>query len=251
MSWISKTFSSSIGRKIVMSLTGLFLCTFLVVHLVGNLQLFKHDGGTAFNVYSHFMGTNPIIRTIEWGLVLGFGFHIYEALMLTRRNQAARPQKYAVNHSEQNSEWTSRNMGILGSLILIFLIVHLYNFFWRARFGGLDKIGGTNVETRDYDNLYMAVVSSFHVWWYVLLYVAAQFSLGYHLWHGFGSGFQTLGLNHRKYTPLIKAVGYGFAVVVSAAFAAMPLYFFLFTDDNGQLTSAVSPLVHSLTLALK
>ena len=251
MSWISKTFSSSIGRKIVMSLTGLFLCTFLVVHLIGNLQLFKHDGGTAFNIYSHFMGTNPIIRTIEWGLVLGFGFHIYEALMLTRRNQAARPQKYVVNHSEQNSEWTSRNMGILGSLILIFLIVHLYNFFWRARFGGLDKIGGTDVETRDYDNLYMAVVSSFHVWRYVLLYVAAQFSLGYYLWHGFGSGFQTLGLNHRKYTPLIKAVGYGFAVVVSAAFAAMPLYFFLFTDDNGQLTSAVSPLVHSLTLALK
>ena len=251
MSWISKTFSSSIGRKIVMSLTGLFLCTFLVVHLVGNLQLFKHDGGVAFNSYSHFMGTNPIIRTIEWGLVLGFGFHIYEALMLTRRNRTARPQKYVANHSEQNSEWTSRNMGILGSIILIFLIVHLYNFFWRARFGGLDKIGGTNVETRDYDNLYQAVVSSFHVWWYVLLYVAAQASLGYHLWHGFGSGFQTLGLNHRKYTPLIKSVGYGFAVVVSAGFAAMPLYFFLFTDANGQLTAAVAPLVHTLTLALK
>ncbi|MGI4885083.1 MAG: succinate dehydrogenase cytochrome b subunit [Janthinobacterium lividum] len=251
MSWISKTFSSSIGRKIVMSLTGLFLCTFLVVHLVGNLQLFKHDGGAAFNAYSHFMGTNPIIRTIEWGLVLGFGFHIYEALMLRLRNRAARPQQYVVNHSEQNSDWTPRNMGILGSIILIFLLVHLYNFFWRARFGGLDKIGGTNVETRDYDNLYMAVVASFHVWWYVLLYVAAQASLGYHLWHGFGSGFQTLGLNHRKYTPLIKAVGHGFAVVVSAGFAAMPLYFFLFTNADGQLTSAVAPLVHSLTLALK
>lgn len=252
MSWITKTFSSSIGRKIVMSLTGLFLCTFLVVHLVGNLQLFKHDDGTAFNSYSHFMGTNPIIRTIEWGLVLGFGFHIYEALILTRRNQGARPQKYVVNHSEQNSQWTSRNMGILGSIILIFLLVHLYNFFWRARFAGdLLKMGGESLETRDYDNLYMAVVSSFHVWWYVALYVAAQVSLGYHLWHGFGSGFQTLGLNHRKYTPLIKGAGYAFAVVVSAAFAAMPLYFFLFTDDKGHLVSAVAPLVHSLTLALK
>jgi len=72
-----------------MSLTGLFLCTFLVVHLIGNLQLFKHDDGVAFNTYSHFMGTNPVIRTIEWGLVLGFGFHIYEALMLTLRNKKA------------------------------------------------------------------------------------------------------------------------------------------------------------------
>jgi succinate dehydrogenase / fumarate reductase cytochrome b subunit len=198
------------------------------------------------------MGTNPLIRTIEWVLVLGFGFHIYEALVLTRRNQGARPQKYAVNHSEQNSEWTSRNMGILGSIILIFLLVHLYNFFWRARFAGdLLKMGGENPETRDYDNLYMAVVSSFHIWWYVLLYVAAQISLGYHLWHGFGSAFQTLGLNHRKYTPLIKAVGYGFSVIVAAGFAAMPLYFFLFTNEQGEIAGLVSPLVHSLSLALK
>ena len=235
MSWISKTLTSSIGRKIIMSLTGLFLCTFLVVHLVGNLQLFKHDQGVAFNTYSHFMGTNPVIRTIEWGLVLGFGFHIFEAFALTRRNKAARGHGYAQWHAEQNSEWTSRNMGILGSIILIFLLVHLYNFWYRARFGGLDKVGGDNVDSRDYDNLYMAVVSSFHIWWYVLLYVAAQISLGYHLWHGFRSGFQTLGLNHRKYTPVIKYAGYGFAVLVSAAFASMPLYFFLFTNAQGDL----------------
>lgn len=245
MSWINKTLSSSIGRKIIMSITGLFLCSFLVIHLVGNLQLFKHDQGAAFNTYSHFMGTNPIIRTIEWVLVLGFGFHIYEALVLTRRNQTARPQKYAVNHSEQNSEWTSRNMGILGSIILIFLIVHLYNFFYRARFGDLDPDINNN------DDLYTLVVTSFKQWWYVLLYVAAQVSLGYHLWHGFGSAFQTLGLNHRKYTPLIKAVGYGFSVIVAAGFAAMPLYFFLFTNDKGEITSLVSPLVHSLSIALK
>ena len=251
MSWISKTFTSSIGRKVVMAATGLFLCTFLVVHLVGNLQLFKHDQGAAFNTYSHFMGTNPIIRTIEWGLVLGFGFHIFEALLLTRRNRTARPVGYASNHSEQNSEWTSRNMGILGSIILIFLIVHLYNFFWRARFAGdLTHMGGANAETRDYDNLYMAVVSSFHIWWYVLLYVAAQISLGYHLWHGFRSGFQTLGLNHRKYTPLITFVGYAFAVVVSAGFASMPLYFYFFTDSNGMLLSVVAKFVYKSLVVL-
>ncbi|WP_310393979.1 succinate dehydrogenase cytochrome b subunit [Hymenobacter sp.] len=246
MSWITKTLTSSIGRKIIMSVTGLFLCTFLVVHLVGNLQLFKHDQGAAFNTYSHFMGTNPIIRTIEWGLVLGFGFHIYEAFALSRRNKTARGQGYVTNHSEQNSEWTSRNMGILGTIILIFLLVHLYNFFWRARFGGLDKIGGENLETRDLDNLYLAVVSSFHIWWYVLLYVAAQISLGYHLWHGFRSGFQTLGLNHRKYTPVIKWAGYAFAVVVSAGFASMPLYFFLFTDNQGELASGAPAFLQSV-----
>ncbi|WP_240540731.1 succinate dehydrogenase cytochrome b subunit [Hymenobacter montanus] len=232
-----------------MSISGLFLCTFLVVHVVGNLQLFKHDQGAAFNAYSHFMGTNPIIRTIEWVLVLGFGFHIYEAFALVRRNKAARGHGYAQWKAEQNSEWTSRNMGLLGTIILIFLIVHLYNFFWRARFGGLEKIGGDNPEISDYDNLYLAVVSSFHIWWYVLLYVAAQISLGYHLWHGFRSGFQTLGLNHRKYMPVIKYAGYVFSVVVSAAFASMPLYFYLFTNEQGELAANAPSLIHAVTSA--
>ncbi|GAA3953291.1 succinate dehydrogenase cytochrome b subunit [Hymenobacter algoricola] len=220
MSWISKTFSSSIGRKIIMALTGLFLCSFLVVHLIGNLQLFKDDGGAAFNIYSHFMGTNPIIRTLEWGLVLGFGFHIYEALVLTRRNQTARGIGYVESRPSQNSPWQARNMGLLGTVILVFLLVHLYNFFWRARFGDLDPDINNN------DDLYTLVVSSFHQWWYVLLYVLAQVALCYHLIHGFHSAFQTVGLNHRKYTPAIKLVGYAFSVVVCAGFAAMPLYFY-------------------------
>ena len=243
MNWFTKTFTSSIGRKIIMSLTGLFLCTFLVVHLVGNLQLFKNDDGVAFNTYSHFMGTNPVIRTIEWGLVLGFGFHIFEALVLTRQNRGARAQRYDTFHADQNSEWTSRNMGLLGTIILVFLLVHLYNFFWRARFGSLDPDINHN------DDLYRVVVTSFHQWWYVALYVAAQASLGYHLWHGFRSGFQTLGLNHRKYMPLIKSFGYAFAVLVSAGFAAMPLYFFIFTNDKGALLTDVPAVLHQLTLA--
>ena len=93
------------------------------------------------------------------------------------------------------------------------------------------------------------VVTSFHQWWYVVLYVAAQASLGYHLWHGFRSGFQTLGLNHRKYTPAIKYVGYAFAVIVSAAFAAMPLYFFLFTNEQGELAANAPALLHSVASA--
>jgi len=245
MSWISKTFSSSIGRKIIMSLTGLFLCSFLVVHLIGNLQLFKNDDGVAFNIYSHFMGTNPVIRTVEWLLVLGFGFHIYESWLLARRNKTARGTDYVVNHSEQNSRWQSRNMGLLGTIILIFLLVHLYNFFWRARFGDLDPDINNNAD------LYTLVVSSFHQWWYVALYVLAQVALCYHLLHGFRSSFQTLGLNHRKYTPAIQKIGYAFSVIVCLGFAIMPLYFFFFTNEQGQPVSAIAPLVDSINLALR
>jgi succinate dehydrogenase / fumarate reductase, cytochrome b subunit len=222
MNWFTKTFSSTIGRKLVMSITGLFLCSFLVVHLIGNLQLFKDDGGLAFNVYSEFMGHNPVIRTMEIVLVLGFLFHIYDAFVLTRRNQASRPVGYANNHPEQNSNWSSRNMGLLGTVILVFLIIHLYNFFWRARFGELGIDGGGNPD------LYIVVKESFQLWWYVAIYVIAMIALAYHLIHGFQSAFQTLGLTHKKYTPLIKSLGYAFAIIVCFGFATMPLYFFFF-----------------------
>lgn len=224
MSWFSKTLSSTIGRKVLVAVTGLFLISFLVIHLVGNLQLFNDDGGNAFNVYSHFMGNNPIIRTMEIVLVIGFLLHIYEALVLTRRNKSVRPVAYAYNRPEDNSHWSSRNMGLLGTVILVFLIIHLWNFFVPARFGGLD---GVVVDDVEYDNLYIRVVESFHIWWYVLIYVLAQIALGYHLYHGFQSAFQTLGLNHKKYTPAIQMFGAFFSVVVPAGFASMPLYFFI------------------------
>lgn len=221
MSWISKTLSSSIGRKIIMAVTGLFLCSFLVVHLVGNLQLFKDDNGVAFNAYSEFMGHNPIIRVLEIGLVLGFGFHIYEGLSLAAKNRAARGgQGYVSDHIEQNSSWHSRSMAMLGSIVLFFLIVHLYNFFGSLRFTDVPRDANGN------EDAYALVLAAFKNPFYVALYVVAQIALLYHLLHGFSSAFQTLGLTHRKYTPTIKFVGYAFSIVVCAAFAAMPLYFF-------------------------
>ncbi len=224
MSWFSKTLSSTLGRKVLVAVTGLFLISFLVVHLVGNLQLFNDDGGNAFNVYSHFMGNNPVIRVMEIVLVIGFLLHIYEALVLTRRNQKVRKVAYAYNRPQDTSHWSSRNMGLLGTVILVFLIIHLWNFFVPARFGGLD---GVVVDDVEYHNIYSRVVESFQIWWYVLIYVLAQIALGYHLYHGFQSAFQTLGLNHKKYTPAIKMFGTIFSIVVPAAFASMPLYFFL------------------------
>ena len=227
MNWFTQTFSSTVGRKIIMSITGLFLCSFLVVHLIGNLQLFNNDGGAAFNIYSRFMGTNPIIRTMEIVLLLGFLFHIYDAIVITRRNKAARPIGYVNSHPEENSTWASRNMGLLGTVILVFLIIHLWTFFVPARFGGLE---GVVIEDVEYDNLYLKVVQSFQIWWYVALYVISMVALAYHLIHGFQSAFQSLGLDHKKYTPFIQKFGYAFSVIVCLGFAIIPLYFFFFFE---------------------
>jgi len=223
MNWFTKTFSSTVGRKIVMSVTGLFLCSFLVVHLIGNLQLFRNDGGEAFNLYSDFMAHNGIIRFMEIILVLGFLFHIYDAIVLTRRNKAARPVGYANNHPEQNSTWASRYMGLLGTVILVFLIIHLWNFFVPARFGGLEA-----VPDKDYDNLYSEIVLAFKNPIYVAIYVISMVALAYHLIHGFQSAFQTLGLDHRKYTPFIQKFGVAFSIIICLGFASIPLYFFFF-----------------------
>ncbi len=207
-----------------MSVTGLFLCSFLVVHLLGNLTLFRNDGGEAFNLYSHFMASNGVIRAMEIVLVLGFLFHIYDAIVLSRRNKGARPVNYAENHPEQNTtSWASRNMGLLGTVILVFLIVHLWNFFVPARFGSLDPVLIENVE---YDNLYTSVVEAFKNPIYVLIYVLGMIALAYHLIHGFQSAFQSLGLTHKKYTPFIQIFGFAFSVLICLGFAIIPLYFF-------------------------
>ncbi|QJX47892.1 succinate dehydrogenase cytochrome b subunit [Hymenobacter taeanensis] len=229
MSWITKTFSSSIGRKFIMAVTGLFLCSFLVVHLLINLQMLRHDGGASFNFWAEFMGTNPVIRFMEIVLMLGLLAHIYQGLALAVKNKKARGgQAYVVNHSEQNSQWASRNMALLGTLLLIFLIVHLMNFWIRSRFDAMGGLAEVRVPNLDHPvgDLYSVAAASFKIPWYVILYALAQVALGYHLWHGFRSGFQTLGLNHRKYTPAIYATGYGFSVIVSALFALIPLVMF-------------------------
>jgi succinate dehydrogenase / fumarate reductase, cytochrome b subunit len=223
MSWFTKTFSSTIGRKFVMSVTGLFLCSFLVVHLIGNLQLFNDDGGKAFNIYSQFMGHNMLIRAMEIVLLLGFVFHIWDAVALTRRNKSARSVKYAVNRLEENSNWSSRNMGLLGTVILVFLLIHLYNFFLPTKTGALDQVV---IDGEMVDDLYSHVVLAFQNPLYVLLYVVSMVALAYHLIHGFQSAFQTLGLNHKKYSPAIRGFGYIFSILVCLGFASMPVYFF-------------------------
>lgn len=222
MSAITKTLNYSIIRKLVMALTGLFLVTFLTVHMSGNLLLFK--GAEAFNEYSEFMATNTFIRVNEFLLLAGFLFHILDAFMLTRKNSEARPVKYVAKVSEKNSTWFSRNMGITGTIILVFLVLHMLSFFARHRAGLAINFGASDAAFGD-GSMYDSVKALFQLEWYSGIYVIAMVFLGFHLNHGFQSAFQSLGVNHQKYTPIIRVAGMAFSIIVPALFASMPLYF--------------------------
>ncbi|MBN8702836.1 MAG: succinate dehydrogenase cytochrome b subunit [Bacteroidetes bacterium] len=223
MSSAKQFFSSSIGKKVLMSLTGIFLCTFLVVHLIGNLQLFNNDGGVAFNKYSVFMTTFPPIKIISYLLYTSILLHAIFGLVITMANRKARPVKYAVNRPQDNSAWASRNMGILGTVLFVFIVVHMGDFWYEYKFG---KIPTVMIEGVEYKDLYAEVAEAFSQKWYALLYVVCMVAISFHLAHGFQSAFQTLGLNHKKYMPLIKNIGiWVFAIIIPALFAAMPIYF--------------------------
>ncbi len=225
MNWFSEAVSSSIGRKIVMAVTGLFLCSFLIIHASGNFSLFSDDGGLGFNAYTKFMTTNPIIRVMEIVLLLGFVFHIWQGFALSYKNRKARPVRYAVWKPEENTtSWASRNMGLLGTIIFIFLLVHLWNFYFKLKFGEIPYDAAGN------KNLFLVVKESFENPIYSIFYVISMVFLAFHLHHGFQSAFHTMGWNHKKYTPFIKFAGTAFAIIISAAFAAMPLYFLVFNN---------------------
>lgn len=220
---MSKGFlTSSIGKKTVMGLTGLFLISFLVVHCFLNCFIFFNDGGLTFNIGAKFMATNWLIRAMEIVLFVGFIIHIVQALVLTLENKKARPVGYAKIDGAANSRWYSRSMGLLGTLLLMFLIIHLSNFWVKSRFTGLP-----GEDSNGNENLYAVMQESFSHLWLVAIYVIAMVSLAYHLMHGFQSAFQTLGLNHKKYTPLIKKTGFWFSIIVPLLFAAMPVTMYL------------------------
>jgi succinate dehydrogenase / fumarate reductase cytochrome b subunit len=145
MGSIANAFSSSIGKKLIMGITGLFLISFLIVHCFLNSFVFFDKTGALFNIGAHFMATNWIIRAMEVVLMLGLLLHIWQGLRLTFENQAARPVKYAYNNGNANSKWYSRSMGLLGTLLLMFLVVHLSDFWIVSRFSGIDEFNGVAV----------------------------------------------------------------------------------------------------------
>ncbi len=219
MNWLNNFLNSSIGKKFVMAITGSFLLIFLIIHLIGNITLFF--GPDAFNGYVKTLDViKPLIRVIELVLLAAFVFHIFNGFRLWLENKRARPVEYKINGSTENSSIFSRTMFISGSIIFIFLVLHLGTFFWRFNVHDPQQLA-------DAHQYYDIVVGFFQIWWYVLLYIIAMILLGFHLNHGFQSAFQTFGLNSKKYTPLIKKLGTIYAIIMAVGFASMPIYFFL------------------------
>ena len=226
MSWFSRFLTSSIGQKIVMALTGIFLMMFLIIHLLGNLQLLKDDGGEAFNVYAYFMTHNPVIKVISYALYASILLHAVQGILLWQRNKAARgSQGYAVNHV-RSSERASRYMAAIGIIIFVFIVLHMYQYWAQMHWGALAFVeyDGYSHPVKD---LYALVASSYENIGFVLFYVLSMGVVGFHLWHGFWSAFQTLGLNYRKYSPVIQWIGMAYAVLVPVAFAVIPVYMYL------------------------
>lgn len=279
----SALFKSSIGKKVFMALTGLFLCTFLVGHLLGNLQLVLktgEEGRRAFNEYAYFMGHNPFIKILSYVTYIAVLIHVVDGIMLTIQNRKARPVRYAYTKPAANSSSASRSMAILGTLILVFLATHMANFWWKMKvkeevplhtytlemknpmMGAANTelyythvpgvqpipkdpnnivekgtelyIKGTNVKVAEgYRDLHTLVIDFFSkskneaALFAVLFYVISMLVLAYHLLHGFQSAFQSLGINHPKYTAIIKKIGVAFAIAVPLLFAIIPVIIYM------------------------
>lgn len=272
----SALMKSSLAKKYWMALTGLFLCLFLSGHLAGNLQLLVPNNALNFNKYALFMTSNPAVKVLSYLTYISILFHAIDGIMLAFQNKAARPIGYAKNNPSANSPWASRNMAVLGTVILVFIVTHMVSFWARMHFdekmplqtmtitaqgqsqefylttdgGYLPKTqvdqkmimikdrtdfydAGANVKIKEgYKDLYKITIEFFkqpqYGLIYTLLYVLSMIVLSFHLLHGFSSAFQTMGLNNPKYTPIIKAFGRGFAIVVPLLFAIIPVYIHFF-----------------------
>ena len=215
MGWFWQFVNSSIGKKITMAITGTLLILFIIMHLLGNLTLYW--GETAFMNYAGTLESfKPIIRVIEVILALIFIIHIINGVRLWYGNKAAKQKDYAINAKSKNSDIFSRTMIWSGSIVFIFLVIHLRTFWYPNNFGGSTE------------SLYAIVTGWFSDPVYSSFYILAMILLGFHLNHGFQSAFQTFGWNHKKYFPLIKSVGTIYAIIMALGFASLPIYFLFF-----------------------
>jgi succinate dehydrogenase / fumarate reductase cytochrome b subunit len=268
----SALLKSSLAKKYWMALTGLFLCLFLVGHLIGNLQLIYSDA-MHFNQYTLFMTTNPAIKALSYLTYASILFHAFDGFLLTYQNVKARPIRYAKEKPETNTNWSSRNMAILGTLILVFIVTHMIHFWARMHFdekmplyttsiqvqppmppqefyvttagsylpvGGVDVVNKTEfydktakVKLADgYKDLHKITVAFFkdekYGMLFTFLYVISMAVLAFHLYHGFASSFQSIGINNRKYNGFIRGFGAWFSILVPLLFAIIPLYIHFF-----------------------
>lgn len=220
---MSSILTSSIGKKLMMSLAGLFLITFLVVHLGINLTLILSESRETFNKAAHFMGTNIVVRAMEIILFGGFLLHMIYGVILQLQNWMARPQRYRKENYSQTS-FFSKFMIHTAVIITVFLVIHLFDFYFKAKiFGDVPLV---NYDGKEYHDLGILVIEKFKIGWVVIFYLACFLLLAFHLLHGFQSAFQTLGLNHRVYSPIIKYMGIIYTIVVAGGFMIIPLYIY-------------------------
>ena len=279
----SALLKSSIAKKYWMAITGLFLCIFLLGHVSGNLQLLFGDA-LQFNQYALFMTTNPAVKVLSYLTYFSILFHAIDGVLLTVQNIKARPIGYVKQNAAANSSFASRNMAVLGSLVLVFIILHLKSFWYEMHFsekmplqtisidngmGGKQELyimtNGSYMQKDQvaasldagkkemkqlylknrtelfsvqapeikvgevYKDLHKLTVDFFRIeknnlgLVFTILYVVSMVVVGFHLWHGFQSAFQTLGLNSPTWTPLVKLTGKIFAVIVPLLFAIIPI----------------------------
>lgn len=209
-------------RKSVIAATGLFLCIFLIVHLSANMLLILPESTAKglYNSYSTALRDSTLISIIAYLLYLSIILHVIYSAIITYKNRKARKVSYAVNHKLENSSWTSQNMGLLGIIILIFIVVHLVNFWARVTLGigenvGLDMAGNIDV--------YEVTYALFHNIYYVLFYTILMIPLGLHLHHGLKSAFKTLGFHHKKGLRVLSKISLIYAVIMTAGFGIIPL----------------------------
>ena len=218
-------FTSSIGKKIMMAAAGLFLIIFLLVHLGINSLLIIFQESDNFNIAAHFMGTNIIIKIFEIVLFGGFLLHIIYGIIVQIMNWISRPVGYKVNNTAQTS-FFSRFMIHTAVIILVFLVIHLSDFYFKAKFFG--EVPEVMINGNEYHDLGALVLAKFKMAGFVIFYIASILFLGFHLIHGFQSAFQTLGINHKTYTPIIKTAGVIYTFVLCAGYIAIPVVIYFF-----------------------
>ena len=207
---------STIGRKQLIGVTGLGLSFFVLTHMLGNMLILV--GPEAYNKYSYALTSNELIYAAEAGLLAIFIGHLVFAIGLTLKNWGSRNTRYAMlPNGAKRTSWTQRSLWAQGLLILVFVILHLITF----KFGTHYTVTYNGVEMRD---LHKLVLEVFKDPIYVAWYIVALIVLGFHLSHGVGSSFQTLGIHHPRYQKCIKSFSIGYAVVVIAGFLSQPIY---------------------------
>jgi succinate dehydrogenase / fumarate reductase, cytochrome b subunit len=222
---MSNIFASSIGKKLIMSLAGLFLIVFLIVHLSINLSLIFSDSREIFNKAAHFMSSNILIKIFEVFLFGGFILHMFYGVFLQLKNWVAKGRRYRIENFSQTS-FFSKFMIHTAVIILVFLVLHLTDFYFKAKFFG--DVPEAIYNGKSYHDLGLLVIEKFKIPGFVIFYLACFVFLAFHLLHGFWSAFQTLGLDHKVYTPVIKTAGILYTLLVVAGFTLIPVYIYFY-----------------------